>query len=453
MSTPDPLRIFVAIPGTMPPDEKIYVYRNSGQVKENLLEPARVKLKKKLKRDVEVIIEKDKISSGAIHDSMFSEAFKADVYIADLSGANPNVYLELGVRWAWRESITILITQNGEDTKFNVQNARHIIYKASEINKAIDEIVATIENGLKSNSCDSPVLLNGKLITIPKTEFENLKTENGQLKELVGEKLVRDAMTKEKLDDKILYLLQALEKNPASVTALLEIGKAYRSKSMYEESITCLKRAIDIQPDKPELHRELGVTYSKQKKPDLAVAALREAVRLDPRDKEALNNLGGALRRMGMAKAPGDYDRRALEESCDSYSKAHKIDRFDLYSGLNVARLKILLSRWDPPLLEEAKEVFRKKYHLCYYEVDENPNNFWLLFDLADVLLFSENNEEYKTKFHEAVILIPPDEQKDILNTVLGPFRDYLTAGVLTAPLKTHVEEIVKQLSNDGMKN
>jgi hypothetical protein len=31
---------------------------------------------------------------------MFREAVDADVYIADLSGANANVYLEPGVRWA-----------------------------------------------------------------------------------------------------------------------------------------------------------------------------------------------------------------------------------------------------------------------------------------------------------------------------------------------------------------
>lgn len=65
---------------------------------------------------------------GTIHRSMFREAMEADVYIADLSGANPNVYLELGVRWALRDAVTVLIAQDVRQVLFNAAASRVIGY-------------------------------------------------------------------------------------------------------------------------------------------------------------------------------------------------------------------------------------------------------------------------------------------------------------------------------------
>lgn len=119
------LNIFVAMPGTTMGDDA--TYKNPEAVKANLLQPVVERLKNVLQREVRLTIEKDKKTAGVIHESMFAEARDADVYIADLSGANPNVYLELGVRWALRDGVTILICQNVADLRFNVGANRAII--------------------------------------------------------------------------------------------------------------------------------------------------------------------------------------------------------------------------------------------------------------------------------------------------------------------------------------
>jgi hypothetical protein len=68
-------------------------YKNPESVKANLLQPVVEKVKERLGREVKLFIEKEKRQTGVIHESMFAEARDADVYIADLTGANPNVYL------------------------------------------------------------------------------------------------------------------------------------------------------------------------------------------------------------------------------------------------------------------------------------------------------------------------------------------------------------------------
>ncbi|MBE9180273.1 tetratricopeptide repeat protein [Oculatella sp. LEGE 06141] len=449
MFSSNTLRIFVAMPGTDMGSNASY--KDPSSVKANLLQPVVDRLEAKLGRKVELVIEKDKTQSGVIHASMFGEAYDADVYIADLTGANPNVYLELGVRWALRDGVTIPISQNVSDLRFNVGANRAIIYTPDILMKAVDDIVAAIEDGLRTNRCDSPVRLNNEIIAVPKFELEKLRTETNRLTTARGEDLVRVAMVTTDLNDRAKLLEQAATINPASIDASLELGKVYRDLSRYDEAIETLIHARGLAPNNASVHRELGVCYNKQMKPDFAANALREAVRLAPQDKESWSNLGGALRRLGIASAPHSYDRKALEEALGSYSEAHKLDSFDLYSGLNVARLNVLLSKWDIELLAQAQEGFRKQIDLCRYMVTTNPEAYWYQFDLADALLFSGHYKESYESFTKAIELIPPLERRDKLLSVLGPLQDYLKADVIEGTLRTEVERVVTILESSRL--
>lgn len=444
MPNSSPLRIFVAMPGTTMGSNA--TFKSPEAVKKNLLNPVVEKLRTRLGREVALVIEKDKTQAGAIHESMFSEARDAEVYIADLTGANPNVYLELGVRWALRDRVTVPIAQSVEDLKFNVFANRVILYHAENLFEAIDDVVEAIENGLNNDKCDSLVRLNSDLLTIRKAEIDSLKKEIERLKRNRGEDLLRAALAAEKLSDRVSLLTQAKDANPASVQAWLELGKAYRDGSQYDDALDALTTAGRLDPNNAVVYRELGVCYSKQNKPGPAATSLREAVRLNPADAEAWSNLGGALRKVGMAEAPQAYDQKALQQSRDSYNEAHKLDKYDLYSGLNVARVDLLLSQWDPGLLNQAKQGFRKQLHLCRHSVEEKPEDYWRLFDLADALLFSGEYEESHSAFSNAIELVPKDVQKDRLLSPLGPLRDYLSANVLSGDLRIAVEKIVNKL-------
>lgn len=148
-----PLVIFVAMPGTdLGPHA---TWRNTAEIKQYLYEPVANQVEAALGREVDLRIEKDKIGQGVIHRSMFNEALRAPVYIADLTGANANVYLELGVRWALRDRVTVLVCQNEEhDIKFNVSPSRAIRYgpTPSELESAREKIVRAILEGLAGGS-------------------------------------------------------------------------------------------------------------------------------------------------------------------------------------------------------------------------------------------------------------------------------------------------------------
>ncbi len=120
--TENPLRIFVAMPGKdLGPNAS---FRSSDGVKESLLNPVQERLEKELGRPVIMKIEKDDDRPGNFGQSMFKEAFEAEVYMADLTGPNPNVYLELGVRWTAADNVTVLVIQDMKDYRPNIGRNR-----------------------------------------------------------------------------------------------------------------------------------------------------------------------------------------------------------------------------------------------------------------------------------------------------------------------------------------
>ncbi len=118
------IRVFVAMPGTNMGESASW--QNIDEIKMFFYEAIGDKLQQVMQCQVELVVEKDKVLQGNIHASMFKEAWDADVYIADLTGNNPNVYLELGVRWAVKDKVTVIVSQDVSSIKFNAASNRAI---------------------------------------------------------------------------------------------------------------------------------------------------------------------------------------------------------------------------------------------------------------------------------------------------------------------------------------
>jgi hypothetical protein len=72
----------------------------------------------------------------------------AALVIADLTGANPNVYLEVGYAWG-RGVDTVLIAAEGSELKFDVRTQRCLLFRNI---RHLEELLATELKTLKLNS-------------------------------------------------------------------------------------------------------------------------------------------------------------------------------------------------------------------------------------------------------------------------------------------------------------
>lgn len=65
---------------------------------------------------------------GDINQWVKERIATADLVVADLTGANPNVYLEVGYAWGTGRP-TVLLAEKGTELKFDVRTQRCLIYK------------------------------------------------------------------------------------------------------------------------------------------------------------------------------------------------------------------------------------------------------------------------------------------------------------------------------------
>jgi len=442
-----PLRLFVAMPGTNMGSSTDW--NDPEQIKNRFLEPIRESLSKGLERDVELVIEKDKVIGGEIYASMFEEALKADIYMADLTGNNANVYLELGARWASRDAVTIIVSQNVREVLFNASAVRVIPYgkDPDRLPTAIEEVVKAIIGELaKPEYCDSPIRRGGAFVVYDRGFIEQLQSENAHLKKQRGEDLFEAAKAANTEEERLHLLRDAVRINPSRTDILVDIGAELRKQSHYEESVDYLKRAVSLDPHLSDAHRELGVTYGKSGKSELAVDSFNEAVRLAPDDPEALRNSGGALRRWALRDAPSSIDFDALRSARDRYGAAAKREPYDTYALLNVAKLELMISKADHSRLSIAMEQFDKLKPLCEFNVTQSPSDPWRRFDLAESHLFSKDFATSHELYQEGIDEVPQEHCKSYLSSVVNPLHELLALDVLSGDLKTRVEDICRLL-------
>jgi hypoxanthine phosphoribosyltransferase len=103
-----------------------------------------------------VIREVNRNESGSITSAIVRNIAQADVVIVDITGRNPNVFLELGIRYALRSKVTILLAQVGTQIPFDIKMYRYIEYEkfrpAQARNKVAQCICQGLTGSLKSDS-------------------------------------------------------------------------------------------------------------------------------------------------------------------------------------------------------------------------------------------------------------------------------------------------------------
>lgn len=97
--------------------------------------------------DMSCLREVDYQQPGAITNSIIEHIAQSNLCIIDLTGQNPNVFLELGIRWALSEKRTVLIHQKNTLLPFDVSNYKSLEYSTTlkGPEKALGELTAILQ--------------------------------------------------------------------------------------------------------------------------------------------------------------------------------------------------------------------------------------------------------------------------------------------------------------------
>ncbi|MEO7193578.1 MAG: tetratricopeptide repeat protein [Pseudonocardiaceae bacterium] len=419
------------------------------EIRQEFLEPISREIGKQLGASPQLVIEDEKTSTGRIHKSMFSEAVDADIYIADLTGANANVYLELGVRWALRDGVTIPICQRASDIKFNASSTRVILYGKGPavLRKAIESVAKAAVEGFENRTlCDSPVRDGLPFVQISRSELEGLRAQIERLKAEQAEDLVEMA-TKLNLEEAIDILKSAIDKNSVSFVAHLRLGVRLIDAGRYSEASEVLEKATRLDPSSSEAWRKLGVAYSKDEKLDNATAALEESLNLDPGNNETWSNLGGVRRRK--ARRGGQVaDWRELQKSLEAYEKAVDYGPTDSYARFNADLLNLTLTLHERRDDSAAIERFRKLKLLCQWEILENSNDSWKSLNLSGTLAILGDKDEAVAEVHRLWDITDEVAKKSYSDSAVPPLRDLFQTGGLKPEQEDALTAVIVALEN-----
>lgn len=442
--TASPLKVFVAMPystfgrrakRTKPADVEA-LYRDACDA-----------LSTKVSRPVELTIEKYRPESGLVHESMFRALYDADIVIADLTGANANVFFEVGVRYGVRRGLTILTSQD-EKTLFDLSGMRIIRYANRLDRLVIDDIVQAVEGWLKERAvADSPVLRLLDLEVVPRERWQRVAEERVR-------RLLAAARTARTSDERLRLTLQAVEDDPYSAAARIGCVEALRKAQDHARALEVADRALEWFPAEAGLHKERGLVLDRlsqegEDRLDDAADALERAIRFASEDSDTHCCLGGVLRRRALRRpASREEDLRA---ALRHYERALDLARHDTYAGLNLLRLWFLLAPYHQQAPEATATHLRRMYHLCEFEVAEAERRrsgevAWRLFDLGDTLILSERRDEGLARYDDAIARIPALDRTENLLSPLRAWQELMVADVFPGHVRQGVEAVVKMI-------
>ncbi|MFZ2472782.1 MAG: TRAFs-binding domain-containing protein [Methanothrix sp.] len=449
--------VFVAMPFGKKHSDNVEI--DFDQIYNNAIKPAASKC------DVEIIRADEERTGGIIHRSMYERLLLAEVVIADLTMANPNVFYELGIRHCARPKSTILIFAANAKLPFDVSPLRAIPYHLEDGGNLSEESARDLQRNLEKkiaevkeeNSMpDSPLFqLVQKFpgITLPHDATEVFRDRAKYIDSIRSELEVARCI-KPTIDG--LSEIQSIESrigdfNLAPSELLIDLMLSYRDVSSWNDMVRVAENfPINIKNIRT-VQEQLALALNRRKQgndQDRAIEILRRIIDTNGASPETCGILGRVYKDISSnAKKAGDMPRAraALDESIACYCQGFREDPRDYYPGINA--LTLLFHKGG----DDAKKTFDKLYPLVKFAIGRRgglaSRDYW---DLATVLEFAILGRDWVMARNAADKLILNSKStfnlettRDNLKIILDRLRDFKED---TKPLDLIISDLDKRI-------
>ena len=295
---------------------------------------------------------------GTIHKPMFERLMLCHYAVADITGANPNVFYELGIRHALRPSSTAIVFREGTVIPFDIALVRGIAYKTDaageplDADAAIAAIAAHLTAARHEPHDDSPIF---QLVDVlPHWQIDHTKTD----------------IFREQIDYSKRYKKRLADAVRAGAAAVKEIAAEAALKNLHEietgivvdlylslrdvQSHAAMIELYERMP--PPLQRakmireQLGFALNREERFDEAEKVLKEVIAEFGASSETNGLLGRIYKdRWSKAKGAGRPEARGLlRRAIDTYLEGFEADWRDAYPGINALTLMEQQEKPDP---------------------------------------------------------------------------------------------------------
>jgi tetratricopeptide (TPR) repeat protein len=345
---------------------------------------------------------------GTIHKPMFERLMLCHYAVADITGANPNVFYELGIRHAMRPRSTVIVFTEGTVLPFDIALVRGIAYKTDGLGEPIDAettiaaIAKQLEEARGNPHDDSPIfqLIEG----VPRWEIDHAKTDifrqavdyskryKDRLRAAV--KQGADAVQKIAGEPALDNLLEVESGVVVDLFLSLRDVKAYKAMiDLYERMPLPLKHA-------KMMREQLGFALNREGRFADAEKVLNEVIAEFGPSSETNALLGRIYKdRWDLAKKEGQPEARALLRcAIDAYLAGFEADWRDAYPGINAVTLMEMMAKPDP----RQAQILPVVRYSAWRKAARAPD-YWDHATLLELAVLARDEDDAEEKLGEAL--------------------------------------------------
>jgi len=281
---------------------------------------------------------------GTIHKPMFERLMLCHYAVADITGANPNVFYELGIRHALRPSSTAIVFLEGTVIPFDIALVRGISYKTDAAGEPIDPdgpiaaIAAHLAAARHEPHDDSPIF---QLVDVlPHWQIDHSKTD------VFREQIDYSKRYKKRLD----VAQRQINLNEIETGIIVDLYLSLRDVEAHAAMIDLHERMPPPLQRAKMIREQLGFALNRVERFDDAEKVLKEVIAEFGASSETNGLLGRIYKdRWAKAKEAARPEARSLlRRAIDTYLEGFEADWRDAYPGINALTLMEQQDKPDP---------------------------------------------------------------------------------------------------------
>lgn len=295
---------------------------------------------------------------GTIHKPMFERLMLCHYAVADITGANPNVFYELGIRHALRPSSTAILFREGTVIPFDIALVRGISYKADDAGEPLDieapiaAIATHLAAARHTPHDDSPIF---QLVDVlPHWQIDHSKTD------VFREQIDYSKRYKKRLADAVRAGAEAVKEiaaeaalknlNEIEAGIIIDLYLSLRDVESHAAMVELYERMPPPLQRAKMIREQLGFALNRVERFDDAETVLKEVIAEFGPSSETNGLLGRIYKdRWTKAKEAGRPEARSLlRRAIDTYLEGFEADWRDAYPGVNALTLMEQQDKPDP---------------------------------------------------------------------------------------------------------
>ena len=349
---------------------------------------------------------------GTIHKPMYERLMLCEFAVADVTGANPNVYYELGIRHAIRPRSTVILFAEGTTLPFDIALLRGCPYRLDASGKPanaeadIQAVIKRLRHADEEPHDDSPLF--NLIENMPRMEVDHEKTDlfrgrvnhSREFKQRLAEARKSGADAVREIADE----LPNLQNVEAGI--VVDLFLSFRAIKSYQEMIDCYGRMSRALQHTRMVQEQLAFANNRLGQSEEAENILRQTIEKFGPSSETNGLLGRVYKdrweeavKSGRRMEARGYLKRAIE----AYTSGFEADWRDPYPGINAVTLMELEDKPNPA----QADILPVVRYAALMRAKSN-GDYW----------------DYATLLELAVLARNVDEAEDSCSTALGLIRE-----------------------------